>query len=203
MKIAIIGAGAIGSIVAAKLTKADSRLAINDRIRASLRRLRTNYFDIVYVKDEVVTDPIGKDHTMAVIRRLQKDGVIRHVGLLVTDPEHALPLIHSGRFEIAQLLCDVTAQGAAWDALDACRGQGMGVSIEKPVSTGDLESVSDTLGSDWNGSSDIRKCCFRYLLSDRRVDMINVGMRWEHEVAENAMLFSGLDKLRAEMPACA
>ena len=104
---------------------------------------------------------------------------------------------------MAQVLCDVTVQGAAWDALDACRKQGMGVSIEKPVSNGELESVGDTLGPDWDGKSDTRKCCFRYLLSDRRVDMINVGMRWEHEVAENAMLFSGLDKLQPELSACA
>lgn len=190
-------------VIAAKLTKADGRLATNERIRSSLRRLRTDWFDIIYVNDKVVTDPIGKDHTMAVIRRLQKDGVIGHIGLLVTDPEHALPLISSGEFEVAQMLCDVTTQGPAWQALDVCRNLGMGVSIEKPVSTGEMESVGDTLGSEWSGSSDIRKCCFKYLLSDRRVDMLNVGMRWEHEVAENAMLFSGIDRLSSEMPVCA
>ena len=108
-------------LITAKLTKADSRLAVSDRIRASLRRLRTDRFDILFVRDKVVTDPIGKDHTMAVVRRLQQDDVIRHVGLLVTDPAHALPLIESGRFEVAQMLCDVTAQGPASDALDACR----------------------------------------------------------------------------------
>ena len=190
-------------LIAAKLTKADSRLGINERIRNSLRRLRTDHFDILYVNDKVVTDPVGEDHTMAVIRRLQKDGVIGHIGLLVSDPEHALPLLNSGKFEVAQMLCDVTAQGPAWQALDTCRKQGMGVSIEKPASTGELESVSDALGSDWSGSSDIRKCCFKFLLSDRRVDMINVAMRWEHEVAENAMVFRGIDKLNSEMSVCA
>ena len=190
-------------LLAAKLTRADSRLAVNERIRSSLRRLRTDRFDILYVKDEVVTDPIAKDHTMALLRRLQKDGVIGHIGLLVSDPGHALPLVKSGEFAVAQLLCDVTAQGPAWQVLDACRKQRMGVSIEKPATTGKLESVGDTLGSGWSGSADIRKVCFKYLLSDRRVHMINVGMRWEHEVAENAMLFSDGVRLSSETPVCA
>lgn len=34
----------------------------------------------------------------------------------------------------------------------------------------------------------MRECCLKYLLSDRRIHLINLGMRWEHEVATNSQV---------------
>ena len=190
-------------LLTTKLIHVDERPSIEERVLASLRRLRTDWIDVLFVNDQVIADRAGRENWLGELQSLSTRGIVRHIGLLVTDATKALPLIESGQFEVAQMHCDVTSQGPAWDALDACRSQNMGVSIDKPVATGTLESIGDALGSEWSGKSDIRRCCFKYLLSDRRVHMINVGMRWEYEVAENTTLFSGLEQTKSQISACA
>ncbi len=67
------------------------------------------------------------------------------------------------------------------------------MSIMKPLASRTLKTVVSALDADWRGSNAVRECCLRFLLGDRRVQLINVGMRWEHEVISNSRLFSGLD----------
>lgn len=165
-------------------------------IVASLRRLRAEHLDILYLNDR----PAAADEkssvsegTLSELDRLKRRGLIGHVGLLVSDPLRASSLIATGGFDIVQFQCNVAKQGPVTELLDACVRADIGVSIMKPLASKTLETVVSALDADWRGSNSVRECCLRFLLGDRRVQLINVGMRWEHEVASNSRLFAGID----------
>ena len=166
-------------------------------ILASLRRLRADHLDILYLNDRPLADNENgggvNEETISELERLKRRGLIGHIGLLASDPLRAASLIATGSFDIIQLQCDVAKQGPVSELLDGCVRQNIGVSIMKPLASRTLKTVVSALDADWTGSSAVRECCLRFLLGDRRVQLINVGMRWEHEVVSNSRLFAGLD----------
>ncbi len=166
-------------------------------ILASLRRLRSEYFHILYLNDR----PPARggsggnvtDDTLSELDRLKRRGLIGHIGLLASDPLRAAALVSMGCFDVVQLQCNVAKQGPVSELLDACMREDIGISITKPLASKTLKTVVSALDADWSGSNAVRECCLKFLLGDRRVQLINVGMRWEHEVASNSRLFSGLE----------
>ncbi len=170
---------------------------IEYRILASLRRLRAEHIDILYLSDRPLSDGCGdgnvNEDTLTELERLKKRGLIGHIGLLASEPLRATSLISTGCFDIVQMQCNVAKQGPVSDLLDTCVREDIGVSIIKPLASKTLKTVVSALDADWTGSSAVRECCLRFLLGDRRVQLINVGMRWEHEVMSNSRLFSGMD----------
>ncbi len=166
-------------------------------ILASLRRLRAEHLDILYLNDRPLADEDSSagvnEETISELERLKRRGLIGHVGLLASDPLRAASLIATGCFDIVQLQCNVAKQGPVSELLDCCVSENIGVSIMKPLASKTLKTVVSALDADWRGSNAVRECCLRFLLGDRRVQLINVGMRWEHEVVSNSRLFSGLD----------
>ncbi len=169
---------------------------IEHSIIASLRRLRAEHLDILYLNDRSPADGDGgtvSEDTLLELGRLKRHGLIGHVGLLVSDPLRASSLVATGCFDIVQLQCNVAKQGPITELLDECVSADIGVSIIKPLASKTLKTVVSALDADWRGSNAVRECCLRFLLGDRRVQLINVGMRWEHEVASNSRLFAGMD----------
>jgi aryl-alcohol dehydrogenase-like predicted oxidoreductase len=179
-------------LLASRLDRVGDDDAIDMSVFASMRRLRADHLDIVYLGDQLGQ---GQQPLDALARLLER-GAIRHLGLAVTDPERALPLIESGLFDVAEMQCDVSDEGAALRVLDACHRKGMGVSIIKPLASSTIKNLVGALDSDWAGSSKVRECCLKYLLSDRRIHLINLGMRWEHEVVTNTRLVSDFEPAR-------
>ncbi len=169
---------------------------IEHSILASLRRLRAEHLDILYLNDRPLADADNggvNEETISELERLKRRGLIGRVGLLASDPLRAASLIATGSFDIIQLQSDVAKEGPVSELLDCCVREDIGVSIMKPLASRTLKTVVSALDADWTGSSAVRECCLRFLLGDRRVQLINVGMRWEHEVVSNSRLFSGFD----------
>ena len=132
-----------------------------------MRRLRADHLDIVYLCDQIARQEQSLDELVG----LRERGVVHHIGLVVTDADESQSLIESGQFDVAELHRDVSDTNAVSSLLDACDKHGMGVCINKPLSS---ETLKD-------------------LLSDARIHLINLGMRWEHEVATNSRLFADLE----------
>ncbi len=166
-------------------------------VLASIRRLRSDRIDILYMSDEWgvtgTLENLLREQRLEVLDSLRSKGIVRHIGLLVSDPERSLPLIDSGLFDVVQLQCSVTQDGAAFALLERCKTLDIGVSIVKPVQADSLHSIVNALDPDWEGADSMRELCLKYLLSDQRVQLINVGMRWEHEVMTNSRLVAGFD----------
>ena len=182
-----------GVLLASRISTLPDDATIEESVQASTRRLRSESIDILHVSDTLFDSIEHCDQRLGELLRLRTQGRIGHIGLVVTNPVTALPLIESGYFHIAQMRCEVSERGDGSSALDACLRRGLGISVAKSLASNVLRNIVDTLGPTWTGNKRARECCLKYLLGDRRIHMINVGMRWEHEVAQNAMLVSGFD----------
>ena len=192
-------------VLTTRLPFQDNRMRLREALLASMRRMRAERLGIVYLSDNIATDQRSSamlcEDRLDKLTRLRDKGYLGYIGLSVSDPAAALPLIRSGAFDVVQLQCDVRKGEPADAALDACQAADIGVSIVKPLARGTLKTMVGALDSEWHGSSLLRECCLRYLLADRRVHLINVGMRWEHEVATNSRLFAGFDPASTQLAA--
>lgn len=189
-----------GVLLATTITSASEDWCIEDSLRASMRRLRTDTIDIAYVQDTLLTSGYDGARRLGEIESLRAEGSIGHVGLLISDPTRAGSLIESGAFEAVQLQCDIASPAGSGSLIERAQQNGLGISIAKSLGSKNLQSLIDALDPAWRGSSIVRERCLEYLLSDWRVHMINVGMRWEHEVVQNSILFSGADTLDPALP---
>lgn len=188
-------------VLASRLPDAIKRTQIRDTLLASMRRLRAERLGIVYLSDRIAAGEraggIYFEDCLDELHRLRRAGLIGHVGLTVSDPATSLPLIDSGAFGIVQMRFNVNENREASAALDRCQSRGIGVGIVKPLAAGTFKTIVSALDSNWPGSMRARECCLKHLLGDRRVHLINVGMRWEHEVLTNSRLVAGFDPLFA------
>ena len=180
-----------GALLASRISDISSESSIEDGIQAALRRLRADHLDIVYLSDQLAQRPQALDE----LHRLRECGLIHHIGLIATDTAMSQSLIKGGQFDVIELQCDVSDTDAVSMLLDDCEDHGMGVSINKPLASKTLQALVKKQDKDCAGGSKIRECCLKYLLSDRRIHLINLGMRWEHEVATNSQLVADLEPL--------
>ncbi len=177
------------AILASRLGKVANGSTIEASVLVSLRRLRADHLDIVYLSDQLGQQSQPLDELV----RMRERGVVNHIGLAVSDPGMSQPLIETGQFDVAEMQCDGSDTGEASTLLDACDKQGVGVSINKSLGSETLQTLVSQLDSECTGISKVRECCLKYLLSDRRVHLINLGMRWEHEVATNSQLIDDFE----------
>jgi aryl-alcohol dehydrogenase-like predicted oxidoreductase len=155
----------------------------------SLRRLQTDYLDVLQFHGGRFT-PTQIDHIlnggpMEAMEELKQKGLISHIGFTVEEPWTALALIASGRFEMVQVCYNLARQAAGYHLLDDAIKADMGVCCMRPLTSGILQRQLETLAPQWLENGEINRVLMAFLLSDSRVHMIPVGMRWEREVREN------------------
>lgn len=163
-----------------------------DSVAASMNRLRTDGIDVIqfhggmYTDEEV--DRILNGGLLDAIEDLRAKGWVRHIGFTVEEPWTALPLIASGRFEIMQVRYNLIYQAAAWHVLNAARDADLGVAVMRPMTSGILQRIASYLAPEWQTAHDLYDVALKYVLSDSRVHVANVGMRWPDEIAKNVAL---------------
>jgi predicted aldo/keto reductase-like oxidoreductase len=119
--------------------------------------------------------------------RLRDQGKVRFLGFTCEEPWTARPLIATGHFDVVQLRYNLIYQGAALHALNEARDQGMGVAVMRPMTSGILQRALRFLKPEWP-EREVYEVALKYVLSDSRVHVANVGMRWPHEVDANVAL---------------
>jgi predicted aldo/keto reductase-like oxidoreductase len=132
-------------------------------------------YDVEHILNEGLLDAL---------QALRERGLVRFVGFTVEEPWTARPLIASGRFDVVQMRYNLIYQSAALHALDEAIAAGMGVAVMRPMTSGILPRIARYLAPQWS-EVDIYRICLRFVLSDSRVHVANVGMRWPAEVAAN------------------
>lgn len=157
----------------------------------SLRRLRTDYVDVLQLHGGMFTTEdvqhILEGGPLEGLRRARQQGKVRFIGFTAEEPWTARPLIASGAFDVVQLRYNLIYQAAALHALDAARAAGLGVAIMRPMTSGMLQRILRFLKPEWPGE-DIYTVALQFVLSDSRVHVANVGMRWPAEVDRNVDL---------------
>jgi aryl-alcohol dehydrogenase-like predicted oxidoreductase len=158
----------------------------------SLRRLRTDCIDIIqfhggaYEQSDI--QHIMNDGLLDALEALRTKGKVRFIGFTTEEPWTGRPLIASGRFDMAQLCYNIIYQSAALHALNETRSADMGVAVMRPMTSGIFQRMASYIAPKWNDAHDLYEVALKFVLSDSRVHVANVGMRWPEEVARNLKL---------------
>jgi aryl-alcohol dehydrogenase-like predicted oxidoreductase len=180
--------------VATKVGYQGSPAEVRASIEASLRRLQTDVIDIIqfhggmYTSNEV--RHILEDGLLDALATLRDEGKVRYLGFTVEEPWTARPLIASGAFDAIQVRYNVIYQAAALHVLNQARERDMGVSVMRPMTSGIMQRMASYIAPGWEQAHDLYEVCLKFVLSDSRVHVANVGMRWPEEVAKNVALVS-------------
>ena len=184
------------AIVATKVHYGGTRpQEVESSVIESLRRLDTDYVDLIQFHGgnypPKSNQRILEGGLLDALVKLRDRGLVRYIGLTVTDPVTARVLIESGAFDTIQVMYSLVEQAAARHALDWAKEQDMGTTVMRPLAAGMLERQLAAIAPEWSAARSPHDVCLRFALSDSRVHVVNVGMRWAHEVLDNAALVNG------------
>lgn len=177
------------------MTKVGYREMTPERIAAgveeSIKRLQADVIDVIQfhggMYSDAEADQVLNGGLVDALDRLRDRGLVRFIGFTVEEPWTARPLIASGRFNCAQVCYNLIYQSAALHVLDETRRADMGVSVMRPMTSGILQRIARHVAPQWS-EADLYKVCLKFVLSDSRVHVANVGMRSPEEVARNVAL---------------
>jgi len=161
-------------------------------VEASLRRLRTDVIDIIqfhggmYTQAEV--DQIVSGGLLDALLTARDKGLVRFIGFTVEEPWTARPLIATSQFDMMQVRYNLIYQSAAHHALNEARERDMGVSVMRPLTSGIFQRLAGYIAPRWKKAHDLYETALKFVLSDSRVHVANVGMRWPEEVSRNVAL---------------
>lgn len=161
-------------------------------VEASLKRLGTDYIDIIQFHGgnypPASIKRILDKGLLKALQRLRDDGKVRHIGLTVADPITARTLIETDEFDAVQMLYNLVEQAAARHALKWANERDLGITVMRPLAAGMLENLFQSIAPDWSEPGKIVEVCLKFLLSDRRLHTINIGIRYERELLRNIEL---------------
>lgn len=161
-------------------------------VEASLKRLQTGVIDIIQFHGGAYTQQQVKhildDGLVDALYELRDQGKVRFVGFTVEEPWTALPLIASDRFDVMQVRYNLIYQAAALNALHDSREAKLGVSVMRPMTSGIFQRLTEYIAPRWDEAHDMYGVALKFVLSDSRVHVANIGMRWPEEVAKNVAL---------------
>lgn len=177
--------------------RAHSPTAVTASVEASARRLRSDVIDVIqfhggmYTQAEV--DHILDDGLLDALVALRQRGLVRFLGFTVEEPWTARPLIATGAFDVIQVRYNLIYQSAALHVLNEARAADMGVATMRTMTSGILQRLASYLAPRWQEAHDLYATALKFVLSDSRVHLPIVGMRWPQEVEANAALVASFE----------
>jgi aryl-alcohol dehydrogenase-like predicted oxidoreductase len=161
-------------------------------VEGSLARLRTDRIDVIqfhggmYSQEEA--GHILTGGLLDALEELREKGRVRFIGFTVEEPWTARPLIASGRFDVMQVRYNLIYQSAAHHVLNEAQQADVGVAVMRPMTSGIFQRLASYLAPEWQAARDLYEVALKFVLSDSRVHVANVGMRWPAEVRKNVVL---------------
>lgn len=193
-------------VLATKVSYEGDGASVIKSCENSLRRLQCDYVDILqfhggrYTQRQV--EHILHGGLLDAMEELKRRGLIRFIGFTVEEPWTGVPLVASGKFDMVQVCYNLARQAAGYHLLDDARKADLGVCCMRPLTSGILQRQLEAIAPQWLENGGIERVLMSFLLSDSRVHMIPVGMRWEREVYENIAFVNSFEPTvdMAEMP---
>ena len=178
------------------------------QVKMSLRESQSDYIDAILIHGTPGVEQMTVEQCMEVQAELVKareEGLVRFVGFSAHGYfDKALALIETGGFDLCMLSYGYIPRGhnqifsARTTALrDACiakaHARGMGVVAMKVVGGGVLGAWSGHIVPDFEKErlKKLPAAAIRYVLQDKRVDMLTIGMRLKHEIDANIRTVAG------------
>jgi hypothetical protein len=187
--------------LASKVTYSGSPDEIQASVEQSLRRLKTDYLDVIQFHggyfDDREADDILNSGRLEMLEKLRDEGKVRFIGITAEVPTSALErMLASQRFDVLQICYNLINQ-LSCDHSRECRGivaiaehYNMGIVTMRTATSGFLQRL---LNREFGLSEDdITRMCIKYVLSTPEIDVALVGMRNPEEVETNIALASDL-----------
>ncbi len=192
--------------LASKVTYSGTPDAIQKSVEQSLRRLNTDYLDVLqfhggYFNDREA-DEILNGGRLERLEQLRDAGKIRFIGVTAEVPTGALErLLATKRFDVLQICYNLINQ-LSCDHSRQCRGivalakrYNMGVVTMRTATSGFLQNLlTHEFGHAINTEA-VTRMCINYVLSTPEIDVALVGMRNRREVELNAALADDVQAL--------
>ncbi len=118
-----------------KLRKDFSRTHISHAVDGSLKRLRTDYIDLLQLHNPTL-DELRRDDIHEAMDRLQEVGKIRFWGVSVTTPEEGIEVVNEGWGYALQVLYNVLNQAPAEKLFPLAHQKGYGIIARVPLASG-------------------------------------------------------------------
>jgi aryl-alcohol dehydrogenase-like predicted oxidoreductase len=160
-------------------------------VEASLKRLRTDMIDVIQfhggMYEAADVRHILGDGLLDALQALRAQGKVRFIGFTVEEPWTARPLMATGQFDVVQMRYNFIYQSAALHALNEAKAADLGVAVMRPMTSGIMQRIAQYIAPQWS-AEEMYAVALKFVLSDSRVHVANVGMRWPAEVAANVAL---------------
>lgn len=181
---------------------------VRKSVEKSLKTLQTDYLDLILIHGTPGLEQMSVAQAMRIhaeLVKLRDERIIRFIGFSAHGYfDKALALISSGGFDQCMLAYGYFPRG--YDQVhsarmveyrNACVAKahelGMGIVAMKVIGAGMLGAWSGNLvpGFDKQRAQRLPAAAIRYVLQDKRIDILNLGMRLKEEVDANIKTLSG------------
>jgi aryl-alcohol dehydrogenase-like predicted oxidoreductase len=168
-------------VLATKVSYHGSAAEVRASVGRSLHRLRTDVIDVIQFHGGMYTSEdvshIVDDGLLDALLDLRRQGSVRYLGFTVEEPWTAQPLLATGAFDVMQVRYNLIYQSAALHVLNQAREADMGVSTMRTMTSGILQRLASYLAPGWDEAHDLYEVALKFVLSDSRVHVANVGMQ--------------------------
>lgn len=177
---------------------ADTAQEAEQSLQASLRKLRTDYVDLMYIHSIGNRDTkkvLGQDGTLEFLLQKKKEGVVRHIGISGHHlPERFLPVIRTGKIDVLMVAMNFVDQhtyGFETKVLPVALEHKMGIACMK-VYGGMRGGFGAAAGPNTGPmiQSKMKSLAVRYALGLPGVATCVIGPHTIEQLRENARLVS-------------
>jgi len=182
-------------VLASKVWYELDHKGVIDSVHQSLKRLQTDYIDILQVHGRMYT-PAEVQHILTggpldALLELREAGKIGHIGITTEEPWTVIPFLAHEAVEVYQIAYNIIYQAAARHFLIEAAKVNAGVVSMRTMTSGIFQREASFLAPEWQSARDLYEVALKFVLSDSRVHAGIVGMRWPEEVEQNARLVDG------------
>jgi aryl-alcohol dehydrogenase-like predicted oxidoreductase len=188
--------------LASKVTYTGSPAEIRSSVEQSLRRMNTDYLDVIqfhggYFNDKEA-DNILNGGPLETLEKLRDEGKVKFIGVTAEVPTGSLErMLTSKRFDVLQI-CYNLANQLSCDHSRQCRGisaiaeeNNMGIVTMRTATSGFMQKLlKREFGLDEDA---VTQMCIKYVISTPEIDVALVGMRNQEEVEINVALANDVD----------
>jgi uncharacterized protein len=181
---------------------------VRKSVEQSLKALQTDYLDLILIHGTPGLEQMTVEQAMKIqaeLTKLRDERVTRFVGLSAHGYfDKALALISSGGFDICMLAYGYVPRGydqvhsaRMVELRNACVAKahelGLGIVAMKVIAAGMLGAWSGYIvpGFDKQRLKQLPAAAIRYVLQDKRIHVLNIGMRLKEEIDANIKVLSG------------
>ena len=169
--------------------KGKDRDDILRRVEGSLRRLRTDYLDVLQFHGGDYTPEdfrwIMEGGPLDAYQQLQREGKVRFIGITAEEPVTLRPFLDTDRFDVIQIRYNIIYQAAWHNILPLAQERDVGVVLMRPLSSGIFQKLLRAARPDIDRYLDLNALALNYVLSDPHVSTAIVGMRKVAELEAN------------------